>query len=80
MEYYKYINETQIEKYKSTYIQQENYTCTNPTKKDFLKIGYKELLVNKKPNYNSKTQFLNFYYINRINFIEKVWIVNRIDS
>ena len=80
MDYYKFINETQIEKYKSTYIQQSNYICTNPTKKDFLKIGYKELLINKKPKINERTHFLSFRYINRINYIEKIWIVNRIDS
>lgn len=79
---YLFINENQIEPYNGEILKRYVgnklvKAISNPTDEDLKEFGYKELVENKVPEFNSETQTLNIKYIyNDTQIIKTYEVVN----
>lgn len=73
-----------IDKYNIQYanynriLEYNNKQVINPTNDDFVKAGYRELILNEQPLYDMQTQYLEENYIQQSDIINQVWIVHEI--
>ena len=63
MKLYQYISETEIKPYKGKYIVLNNMIITNPTEEKLREAGYKELVVEDKPEFDISKQYITPKYI-----------------
>ena len=76
MEFYKFINEYKIEKFKKGFVVMDNRIYSNPSEETLRKAGYKELVISDVPEYDENTQYLLKTYIDGDRIIEKYCIMN----
>lgn len=62
MELFKFISETEIQKYKGGFVVIDNRIYTNPTEETVRKAGYKPLADVTPPEYNPETHYLSTIY------------------
>ena len=62
MELYKFISETEIQKYKGGFVVMDNRIYTNPTEETIRNAGYKSLVDKKEPEYNPETEYITVKY------------------
>ena len=62
MELYKFISETEIQRYKGGFVVLNNRIYTNPTEETVRKAGYKPLAEVTPPEYNPETHYLSTIY------------------
>ena len=62
MELYKFISETEIQKYKGGFVVIDNRIYTNPTEETIKKAGYKPLAEVTPHEYNPETHYLSTIY------------------
>ena len=62
MELYKFISETEIQRYKGGFVVLNNRIYTNPTEETIKAAGYKELAEVTPPEYNPETHYLSTIY------------------
>lgn len=59
----KYINENTIEiANKYSILKYDDIQVINPKDEDFIKAGYKELVIEEEPTYNEETEYLEIKY------------------
>ena len=62
----KYIDENTIQIGSNrTIIKYDDIQVINPKDEDFIKAGYKELVIDEEPNYDMETEFLEPTHIKR---------------
>ncbi len=62
MELFKFISETEIQKYKGGFVVLDNRIYTNPTEETVRKAGYKELLEVDVPEFNPEKEYILLSY------------------
>lgn len=77
MNLYKFISETEIEKYNGGFVVLDNRIYTNPTEEIIRKAGYKELVEVEQPAFDTETEYLTSTYQDGEKITE-VWTVNKI--
>lgn len=78
MELYKFISETEIQKYKGGFVVIDNRIYTNPTEETVRKAGYKELVESPMPEYNEETEYIETTYVDG-DVITAVYTVRQIE-
>ena len=68
-----YANNKQIWKYKDKQI-------INPKEENFIEAGYKPLEIEKEPNYDIETEYLQPYYIEQEEKIIQKWEIKNIEE
>jgi hypothetical protein len=62
MELFKFISETEIQKYKGGFVVIDNRIYTNPTEETVRKAGYKKLIDGPIPEHNPETEYIETTY------------------
>lgn len=62
MNLYKFISETEIEKYNGGFVVLDNRIYTNPTEEIIRKAGYKELVEVEEPTFDPEKEYLTLTY------------------
>lgn len=62
MNLYKFISETEIEKYNGGFVVLDNRIYTNPTEEVIRKAGYKELVEVEQPAFDTEKEYLTLTY------------------
>ena len=79
MELFKFISETEIQKYKGGFVVIDNRIYTNPTEETVRKAGYKPLAEVTPPEYDAETHYLSTIYKDG-DIITPEYIINEISS
>ena len=75
----KYIDENTIKIGSNrTIIKYDDIQVINPKEEDFIKAGYKELVIEEEPSYNEETEYLEPTYKEEENKIIQGWNIGRI--
>ena len=77
MNLYKFISETEIEKYNGGFVVLDNRIYTNPTEEVIRKAGFKELVEVEEPTFDTEKEYLTLTYQDGEK-ITPVWTVNEI--
>ena len=79
MELYKFISETEIQKYKGGFVVLDNRIYTNPTEETVRKAGYKELAIRPMPEYDAEKEYVETKYVVIDDRIVTVYTVKQIE-
>ena len=72
----KYINENTIEiANKYAILKYDDVQVINPKDEDFIKAGYKELIIEEEPIYDMEKEYLESVYKEEENKIIQSWVV-----
>lgn len=63
MEFYKFINENEVQKYKGGFVVIDNRIYTNPTEETIRKAGYKVLAEAPMPECNPETEYIERTFV-----------------
>lgn len=75
----KYVNKNTIEMAnKYTILKYDDVQVINPKEEDFIKAGYKKLVIEEEPSYNMETEYLEPTYKEEKNKIIQNWIIKEI--
>ena len=77
----KYIDENTIEiKNKYSIIKYDDVQVINPKEEDFIKAGYKELVIEEEPTYNMETEYLEPIYKEMDDKVIQSWTIKENDK
>ncbi len=79
MNLYKFINETEVEKYNGGFVVLDNRIYTNPTEEIIKKAGYKELVEVEQPTFDPEKEYLSLTYQDG-DVITQVWTVHELEG
>ncbi len=79
MELYRFVSETEIEKYEGGFVVLDDRIHTNPTSETIENAGFKPLADVEKPEYDQETESLSLTYIDG-DVITPVYTVMTIDA
>lgn len=72
----KYIDENTIKiASRHTIIKYDDVQVINPKDEDFIKAGYKELVIKEEPNYDMEKEYLEPAYTEEENKIIQNWVI-----
>ena len=74
----KFISENQIiTENKNDILFYDDIQVINPKEEDFIKAGYKELIIEDKPIHNNEEEFLTEYFEETTDNVIKKWTINK---
>ena len=76
----KFIDKETIDVFKNYYINNEVVYTNTEAEKFAIEQGYKELIIEDKPEYNSQEEFLTEYFEETTDNVIKKWIINKMSE
>ena len=76
----KFIDKETVEVFKDYYIDKETVYTNAKAEKFAIEQGYKELLIEDEPKYNSQEEYLTDYFEETLDNVIKKWKIKKISE